>query len=97
MALSLLDVLGYRDEIPIGVAYEVDGERTTEFPVSARLDGARPVWETLPGWRCDISSARSFSELPRNAQAYVERIEELIGVPVRWISIGPRREAMIAR
>jgi adenylosuccinate synthase len=97
VALSLLDVLGYLDEIPVCVEYEVDGERTGQFPVSARLERAQPVYVTLPGWKTDITGVRKFEDLPRNAQAYVHRVEELIGVPVRWVSVGPRREAMIER
>jgi adenylosuccinate synthase len=97
VVLSLLDVLGYLDEIPICVAYELDGDRTEDFPVSARLERARPVLETLPGWKCDISGARRFADLPPQAQAYVHRAEELIGVPIHWISVGPRREAMVER
>jgi adenylosuccinate synthase len=91
----LLDVLGYLDEIPICTAYEVDGEVSGDFPVTARLERARPVLEKLPGWKCDVSGARRFEDLPRNAQGYVRRLEELINVPVRWISVGPRRDALI--
>ena len=97
VALSLLDVLGYLDEIPICMAYEVDGEQTETFPVSAKLNGAKPVLENLPGWECDISDVRDFRKLPKQAQDYVYRIEELIGVPIRWISVGSRREAIIER
>lgn len=95
VALTLLDVLGYLDEIPICTAYEVDGEVSGDFPVTARLERARPVLEKLPGWKCDVSGARRFEDLPRNAQGYVRRLEELINVPVRWISVGPRRDALI--
>jgi adenylosuccinate synthase len=97
VALTLLDVLGYLDEIPICTAYEVDGEVTKVFPEPPALDRAKPIYERLPGWRCDISEVRTFDDLPENAQAYVLRTEDLIGVPVRWISVGPRREAMIQR
>ena len=95
LAVTLLDVLGYRDAIPICTAYEVDGRRVDDFPATAVLERARPVYETLPGWRCDISGARSFAELPAEAQSYVQTIEAAAGVPVRWISIGPRREQLI--
>jgi len=95
VALTLLDVLGYLDEIPICTAYDVDGDITGNFPVTARLERAKPVLETLPGWRCDVSGARTFAELPHNAQGYVRRLEELIGTPIRWISVGPRRDALI--
>ena len=95
LAVTLLDVLGYRDAIPICTAYEVDGRRVHDFPATAVLERARPLYETLPGWRCDISGARSFAELPAEAQSYVQTIEAAAGVPVRWISIGPRREQLI--
>jgi adenylosuccinate synthase len=97
VALSMLDVLGYLKEIPVCVEYEVEGAATTDFPVPPKLDQARPVYEKLAGWRCDISGARSYGELPAAARAYVERIEELVGVPIRMISVGPRREALIVR
>lgn len=97
VALSLLDVLGYLAEIPFCVAYEIDGQETSEFPVSSKIDRAKPRLETMPGWQCDISKIRSFDELPAQARAYVERVESLIGVPVRWISVGSSRDAMIRR
>jgi adenylosuccinate synthase len=97
VALTLLDVLGYLDEIPICTAYDIAGDRSDRFPVSAKLDFARPVYETLPGWRCDIREVRRFADLPANAQRYVERIEELVGVPAKYISVGPAREAVIER
>ncbi|UUZ84077.1 adenylosuccinate synthase [Paenibacillus sp. P26] len=97
VALTNLDVLGYLDEIPICTAYRIGSETTVQFPVSAVLDQAKPVLEGLPGWKQDISGIRSFEELPPQARAYVLRLEELIGVPVRWISVGPRREQIIDR
>jgi adenylosuccinate synthase len=97
VALTLLDVLGYLDEIPICTAYEIDGAITGQFPDPATLERARPIFERLPGWRCDISELRRFEQLPKNAQAYVLRIEELLGTPVKWISVGPKREAVIIR
>ena len=95
VALSLLDVLGYLDEIPVCTAYEINGEKTEVFPVPSLLDRATPVLENLPGWKTDISSVRRFSDLPTNAQSYVEHIEEWLEVPVKWISVGPRREDII--
>jgi adenylosuccinate synthase len=95
--LSMLDVLGYRDEIPLCVKYAIDGEQTDDFPVTAMIDRATPVLKTLPGWKTAISKIRNFKNLPSNAQNYVETIEELINVPIRWISVGPRREEMIYR
>ncbi|MEK8132402.1 adenylosuccinate synthase [Paenibacillus filicis] len=97
IALTNLDVLGYLNEIPVCTAYVTDGEESVEFPVSARIGKSRPVLERLPGWKSDISGARSFAELPMEAQQYVERIEELIGVPVRYVSNGPRRDQLILR
>jgi adenylosuccinate synthase len=97
VALTNLDVLGYLDEIPLCTAYETETGRTDRFPAGRLLETAKPVLERLPGWKTDISHARSFEELPAQARAYVERIEELIGVPVRQISVGPRREQMFAR
>jgi len=97
VALTLLDVLGYLDEILLCVAYEVDGVKTTEFPNPAMLDRARPVYERLAGWECDIREVREFRALPAEAQAYVLRVEELVGVPIKWVSVGPKREATIQR
>ncbi|MVP01172.1 adenylosuccinate synthase [Paenibacillus lutrae] len=95
--LTNLDVLGYLEEIPVCTAYELDGSRTLEFPVSARLDQAKPVYENVKGWNCDISSIRQFGDLPDAAQEYVLLVEKLIGVPIRTISVGPRREQIIER
>jgi len=97
VALTNLDVLSYLDEIPLCVAYETDGTRTTSFPVTSRLELAKPVYETMPGWRSPISDVRKFEDLPGQAQDYVLRIEELIGVPVRKVSVGPHRDQLIER
>lgn len=97
VALTNLDVLGYLDEIPICTAYEINGELTSQFPVSAKLDQAQPIVEKLPGWKTDISRVRTFDELPRQAQEYVIYLEKLIEVPISWVSIGPNREQMIKR
>ncbi len=94
-ALSLLDVLGYLEEIPVCVAYEIDGKTTEDFPVPALLDRAVPVLESLPGWKKDISHIRRFADMPVEAQNYVRYIEKKIKTPVKWISVGPKREAMI--
>ncbi len=96
-AITNLDVLGYRDEILVCTAYDVDGKTSSAFPVSRLLGSARPVYASLPGWKCDISSAGSFEDLPEKARAYVRFIEERIRTPIRWISIGPRREQTIVR
>jgi len=95
VALGLLDVLGYLNEIPICTAYEIDGKSTAEFPVTALLECAKPIYETAPGWKRDVSTARSWGALPSEAQRYVERIEALIGVPIRLISVGAHRDAVI--
>jgi adenylosuccinate synthase len=95
MAVTLLDVLGYRDDIPVCSAYEIDGKQTDKFPVPAGLDKARPVLEVLPGWKKDITSVRNVEDLPDQALNYVKYIQEGVGIPVRWISVGPTREAMI--
>ncbi|MCM3746101.1 adenylosuccinate synthase [Paenibacillus pasadenensis] len=91
IALTNLDVLGYLDEIPVCVQYEIDGERTDEFPVTGRLQRAKPVLTNLPGWRCDISRARTLADLPREARSYVELVEQALGVPVQYVSVGPER------
>jgi adenylosuccinate synthase len=93
VALSMLDVLGYLKEIPVCVAYEIGGIRSQRFPPTAQLLDAKPVLETLPGWGCDVSGVRDSRDLPEEALAYVRRIEELIGVPVGWISVGSHRDA----
>ncbi|GAA3408104.1 adenylosuccinate synthase [Paenibacillus hodogayensis] len=98
VALTNLDVLGYLDEIPLCTAYRTaTGGLTESFPVNAGLEAVQPVLQTMPGWRTDISAARAFDELPAAAQAYVLRVEELLGVPVRQVSVGPRREQMFVR
>ncbi|HET6486529.1 MAG TPA: adenylosuccinate synthase [Spirochaetia bacterium] len=96
-AITNLDVLGYRDEILVCTAYDLDGTTSGAFPVSRLLARSKPVYASLPGWKCDISSARKFEDLPERARAYVRFIEERIRTPIRWISIGPRREQTIVR
>ncbi|MBN1555733.1 MAG: adenylosuccinate synthase [Phycisphaerae bacterium] len=97
IALTNLDVLSYLDEIPICKAYWINGKDTDTFPVSALLDRAKPVWEKMPGWKGDISRIRRFDDLPLAARRYVKRIEELIDLPVRLISVGPKRDAIMVR
>jgi adenylosuccinate synthase len=97
VALTNLDVLGYMTSIPVCTAYEIEGTRITQFPATPELFKAKPIVETLPGWLEDISHIRQFDELPPNAQHYVRYIEQRIGVPIRWISVGPRREQLIER
>lgn len=96
LAITHLDVLGQFAEIPVCVAYELDGERCAEAPNHlARFARCRPVYETLPGWQCEISGARRFSDLPANAQRYVRRLEELVGVPVSHVLVGRQRDQSI--
>jgi adenylosuccinate synthase len=97
VVLTNLDVLGYLPEIPVCIAYELDGEATDEFPVTALLDQMKPVIKILPGWKSDITAARQFAELPMNAQNYVRYIEQAIGVKISYLSVGPKREQMIKR
>jgi adenylosuccinate synthase len=97
VALTLLDVLGEWDEIPICTAYEIDGERSRRFPTCGLLERAKPCYERLPGWRTDLSGARRLDELPKEALAYVDRLEGLLEVPIRWLSVGPERDAVVER
>ena len=98
IALTNIDVLSYLDKIPVCKAYETeDGTITKDFPVTPVLEKCKPVWEYLPGWKCDISKARSFDELPENARKYVEFIEKETGCPVVIVSNGPARENTIVR
>ena len=97
VAFTVLDVLGYLDEIPVCVGYEIDGEVTTEFPVTTKLEKAKPVFKTLPGWKCDIRGIRNYEDLPENCRNYVEFIEEQIGYPITMVSNGPGRDEIIYR
>lgn len=96
VALGLLDVLGYLPKIPVCIGYCTPGEITQRFPTTGTLEGATPIYEVLPGWGCDISEVRAYADLPAAAKRYVQRVEELVGVPVRWLSVGPSRAAKIA-
>ena len=97
VAFTVLDVLGYLDEIPICVGYEIDGEVTTDFPVTHLLEKAKPVFKVLPGWQCDIRGIKEYDKLPENCRKYIEFIEEHIGYPITMISNGPGREDIIYR
>ena len=97
VAFTVLDVLGYLDEIPVCVGYEIDGEVTTDFPTTAKLEKAKPVLKTLPGWKCDIRGIKKYEELPENCRKYVEFIEEQIGYPITMVSNGPGRDDIIYR
>jgi adenylosuccinate synthase len=96
-ALTVLDALGYLDEIPVCVAYELDGKQIDSFPTTVELKRCKPVYQKLPGWKCDIRGIRKYEDLPENAKRYVEFVEKGIGVPIRIVSNGPSREDIIYR
>lgn len=97
VAFTVLDVLGYLDEIPVCVGYEIDGKVTTDFPVTAKLKDAKPVYETLPGWKTEIRGIKKYEDLPENCRKYIEFVEEKIGYPITMVSNGPGREDIIYR
>ena len=97
VAFTVLDVLGYLDEIPVCVGYDVDGEVSTDFPVTWKLEKAKPVLETLPGWKCDIRGIKNYEELPENCRNYIEFVEKHIGYPITMVSNGPGRDDIIYR
>lgn len=92
-----IDVLGYLKEIPICVAYDIDGERVEDFPSTPRLMRAKPIYKIMPGWMEDIRGVKDFSKLPKNCQNYIIEIEKLIGVPIKIVSNGPKRSELIYR
>jgi len=96
--LTKLDVLTGLEEIPVCVAYEVDGKRVEELPWSqSDFHHAKPIYETFPGWSEDITKAREFSDLPKTAQEYVEALEKMLGQRISVIGVGPGREEVIVR
>ena len=97
VVLTVLDCLGYLKEIPVCVGYEIDGEVVKEFPVTAKLAKAKPVYEVLPGWACDISGIKEYDKLPENCRKYIEFIEKELGVPITMVSNGPKRTDIIYR
>ena len=97
VAFTVLDVLGYLDEIPVCVGYEINGEVTTEFPVTHLLEKAKPVYKVLPGWKEDIRGIKNYEELPENCRKYIEFIEKEIEYPITMISNGPGRDDIIYR
>ena len=97
VALTVLDVLGYLDEIPICVGYEIDGEVVKDFPVTYKLEKAKPVLKTLPGWKCDIRGIKKYEDLPAECRNYIETIEAELGVPVTMVSNGPGCDEIIMR
>ncbi len=96
-ALTVLDALGYLDEIPVCVAYELDGKQIDSFPTTSELKRCKPVWKKMPGWKCDIRGIRKYEDLPENARRYVEFAEQQIGVPIHMVSNGPSREDILYR
>ncbi|MBP3899930.1 MAG: adenylosuccinate synthase [Blautia sp.] len=97
VAFTVLDVLGYLDEIPVCVGYDIDGKVTTEFPPTCLLEKAKPVLKTLPGWKTDIRGIKKYEDLPENCRKYIEFVEEQIGFPITMISNGPGRNDIIYR
>jgi adenylosuccinate synthase len=94
VALSMLDVLDFLDEIPICTAYAINGRSIKDFPPPVILERVEPVYEFLTGWKADVSGARSIDDLPPEAKAYIHRLEELIEVSIVWVSVGPERKAI---
>ena len=96
-AFTVLDVLGYLDEIPVCIGYEIDGQVTRDFPTTPKLNKAKPVYTKLPGWRCDIRGIRKYEDLPENCRKYIEFVEKEIEVPIAMVSNGPGRDDIIIR
>ncbi|MCI7276521.1 MAG: adenylosuccinate synthase [Lachnospiraceae bacterium] len=97
VALTVVDALGYLDEIPMCVGYEIDGKVTKDFPTTSLLKKAKPVWKVLPGWKCDIRGIRKYEDLPEACRNYIETIEGELGVPITMVSNGPGRDDIILR
>ena len=97
VALTVLDVLGYLKEIPVCVGYDINGEITKDFPTTNKLKIAKPIYEYLPGWNCDIRGIKKYEDLPENCRKYIEFIEKELEVPVKLVSNGPGRDDIIYR
>lgn len=97
VVMSMVDVLGYLDKIPVCTAYEIDGKIVKDFPTTLSLNKAKPVYEYLDGWNCDISNIKRYENLPENAKKYIEFIEKEIGYPIKMIGNGPKREDIIKK
>lgn len=97
VVLTNLDVLGYLKEIPVCVAYEVNGQRITDFPATPTLMNCKPVYENLPGWECDIRGIQRYEDLPENCRKYVEFIEKACDCPIKMVSNGPKRNEVLYR
>lgn len=97
VALTVVDALGYLDEIPVCVGYEIDGKVTDRFPTTRLLERAKPVLKVLPGWKTDVRGIKNYADLPESCRKYVEFVEEQLGVPVTMVSNGPGRDELIVR
>lgn len=97
VALTVLDVLGYLDELQICVGYEIDGMVTRDFPTTVELNRAKPVYKSLPGWKCEIRGIKNYEDLPENCRNYIEFIEKEIETPITMVSNGPGRDEIIFR
>lgn len=97
VAFTVVDALGYLDEIPVCVGYELDGEVSDHFPTTGKLSRCKPVLEKLPGWKCDISDITKYEDLPENCKKYIEFIEARIGVPIKLVSNGPHRKNLMEK
>ena len=97
IAFTVLDVLGYLDEIPVCVAYELDGQQIDNFPSTTKLKRAKPVLVKMPGWKCDIRGITKYEDLPENCRKYIEFVEQQVGIPIRMVSNGPSRNDIIYR
>ena len=95
IALTKTDILSYMKKIPICVAYDIDGKRTTDFPVGKALNIAKPVIEYVDGWNCDISGCRTVADLPKQVIDYVHTIEKLVDCKIKYVSVGAEREAYV--
>jgi adenylosuccinate synthase len=97
VALTVLDVLGYLDELQVCVGYEIDGKVTRDFPTTVELNRAKPVYKSLPGWKCEIRGIKNYEDLPENCRNYIEFIEKEIETPISMVSNGPGRDEIIFR
>lgn len=97
VAFTVLDVLGYLDELTVCVGYEIDGKVTKDFPTTVKLNKAKPVYEKMPGWKCDVRGIKKYEDLPENCRRYIEFVEKEIQVPITMVSNGPGRDDIIVR
>jgi len=95
LVLTKLDVLSHFDTIPVAIGYEFENKKMDYFP-SYGLDSCKPIYEYLPGWKSDISHIKSYSELPKNCKNYIEKLQEWIQIPIKYISLGPNRSQTLA-